>query len=235
MKTRLTLLAVAAVLGTAWTIFFAMPGSPRLRPAQAQGQDPGFNFTFEGLAQRAISDGQPAVKISTTIDDIDVTTLDDAMARYSVITVQPSLVAPYRTGDLTIESWSKMTITETLSSRPFVPPCESCAQPPPKPGDFPDANWNEILTSEVGGTISVNGVTFTQTTGIPLFNANEQYVLFVNINPSNRVATVIGGGFRLLPGGYMSPLDTSDNQSVIVTEVAARFNNSLDQLRAALQ
>jgi hypothetical protein len=228
MRNKLVILITLALAVTTLTVF-------RLAGSHAQSPSPRDNFTFEGLAQRAIADGQNAVELVTTIHEIPVASLDDALSKYSVIVVQPNYIQHFRSGDLSITTWNKLKVTETLSQKPYIAPCSSCASPPTSaPSGFPAPAADEILTPEAGGTIVVNGVTFEQSTDLPFFTTGKKYVLFVNLNSANRIATVVGGGFEVAANNdTLIPLDTSDDPSPIVTGVASRFGNSLAQLRAA--
>lgn len=239
MNRKLTLLIFLAVLVTAFTIIGGRINSGSLIrwSSHAQTSSPADNFTFEGLAARAQADGQTTVELLTHINEIDVDSFDDALSNYSVLIVQPTAIQSFRSGDQSIETWYKLNVVRTISQRAYVAPCGTCGAPPSAPpSGFPAPAAGEILTTEVGGTLVINGVTFAQSTDLPFFAPSETYVLFVNLNPTNNIATVLGGGFKVMPDGdTLSPLDTSDSPSVIVTGVASRFNNSLSQLRAALQ
>ncbi len=228
MKNKLALLVALAVVGTAATVF-------RSAGSQAQTSSPRDKFTFEGAAQRATADGQTTVELITSIKEIHVSSLDDALAKYSVVVAQPNYIQSLRDGDFNIITWNKMLLLETLSLKPYVAPCSTCsASPASPPLVYPNTQSDEIRVPERGGTIDVSGVTFVQISDIPFFTYGKKYVLFVNINPSNRNATVIGGGFEVAAdGNTLLPLDTSDSPSPIITGVASRFNNSLSQLRAA--
>jgi hypothetical protein len=235
MKPKLILAIVIAVLLTALLV---INGSNRLSGffvGHAQSSDPERQaFTLEGQAQRALATGANTVTLETTVDGIDVANLDDAMAKYSVIVVRPTYAQSFRAGD-SIESWYKLRVVETVSQRTYLPPCSSCGSASAPPGGVPAPAADELLSSQIGGTLVVSGVTFTETGGIPLLQPDISYVLFVNINPANKVATVVGGGFYLAAdGNSLTPLDTDDSPSTIVTGVASRFGNSLNQLRAAL-
>jgi hypothetical protein len=179
--------------------------------------------------------GGNQVSIDTQIESIDVASLDDAISKYSVLVVHPNYAQSFRVRECSLETWYKLQVTETISSRGYVSPCPTCAQPSSAPAGVPAPSSGEILSSEVGGRISVNGVSVIQATSIPLLSVSNTYVVFANVNPNNHVATIIGGGFLLSSdGNTLVPLDKTDSPSHIVTEVASRYGNSLNQLRAAL-
>ena len=235
MKPKLVFAIVVAVLLTALVVMNGSNGLSRFGVGHAQSPDPARqSFTMEGMAQRALARGSNTITLETTVEGIDVASLDDALAKYSVIVATPTYAQSYRVGD-SIETWYKLRTLETISQRSYVPPCDSCGSPSAIPGGVPAPAADEVLSSQIGGTLVVSGVTFTETAGIPLLISGSSYVLFVNINPANKVATVVGGGFALsADGNTLAPLDTSDSPSSIVTGVSLRFGNSLNQLRAAL-
>ncbi|MGH9932157.1 MAG: hypothetical protein ACREA9_23390 [Pyrinomonadaceae bacterium] len=236
MKPKLVVAIVLACLFTIVAIISGINHFPKITIGHAQSQDPARqSFTFEGMAQRALARGSNTVKLETTVEGIDVASLDDALAKYSVIVVRPTYAQSFRAGDLSIETWYKLRVIETISQKPYVPPCDSCGSPSNPLSGVPAPAADEFLSYETGGTLIVNGVTFVETAGLPLLFASNTYVLFSNINPANKVATVVGGGFKLsADNSTLVPLDIGDSPSCIVTGVSSRFGNSLNQLRAAL-
>jgi hypothetical protein len=233
LKRFVVLAIVSTVLAATVAIY--------VRVARVQsGELDGSTLTLSSEAAAANSRGELMVRYIVGGSFASVASLDEAFARYTVLVAQPTLNRSYVVDDISVVTWSKMTVSETLSQKP-VYQCSGCdpVVMPDPPADLLPLNSNEILIYRAGGNAVVDGVTFTfEVEQFPDFNVGQNYLLFLNEDTSKSVATAdIGsmGTFTLTsPNVFRSTL-TDPNGAVIGNDVTDgmyyRFNNQLSLLR----
>ncbi|MBA3240023.1 MAG: hypothetical protein H0T60_02200 [Acidobacteria bacterium] len=194
-------------------------------------QEPAEPGTIAWTAQEARA--QDITDISSTVFPMytSVNGLDEATSRYTVVVAQASDRHTHLIDAYSFMTWYKFRVVETISSKPLL--CTDCPATSP-PAEMLPVATNEILVPTAGGEFVYDGVTCrTSERELPAFNISANYLLFIDLDAANRVgATSIGpAGIFHINNDQLIPVGTS---TAISDDIAARYNNSLSQLRAGL-
>src|SRR6185295_11432052 len=163
------------------------------------------------LVQNATANGEALVSIPVDIQHEDVEGFDQAKANYTIVVAQAVSKESFATSAFDIQTWYKFTVNETiLANTPHICVSGKCSLP----ATLPAANSNELWLSKAGGTIVRNAVTVDfRWTDFPDFNIGQQYLLFIDLNQSNRVAVpALGpvGAFMVDSTGTMAAVLDED-------------------------
>ncbi|HEV8369981.1 MAG TPA: hypothetical protein VGQ39_18655 [Pyrinomonadaceae bacterium] len=158
-------------------------------------------------------------------------TWDEVLNNFSFVIAEPLEKRSYGTGnDTTITSFYKFRILETLRSRPAPfavtnPPTDMSA---PQPNEFFMFKW--------GGLLSLSGVQLVaEEPTFPEFTMGQQYLMVMQLDASSKMANnALGpfGAYIINSNGTFESI--SPNGSTFETDLSTRYNNSINQLRAAL-
>src|SRR5882672_9988635 len=128
--------------------------------------------SIASLAQRTKNQGKRQATVRGPIIDYAGTNmgLDEALQNYSALIAEPIESKTYIGDSLDdIRTAYKFRIVETLSQKNAVF-CNTCPQVNDVSGKLPPAHYDEFLLELSGGTVTVDGVEVTMTTGeIPKF------------------------------------------------------------------
>ena len=164
----------------------------------------------------------------------DVGSLRTALSRDTVVLAE--LVGRKTYADTWgLHTWYRFKIKETLLDH--APPRRSDWTFQSAPSDMLPIADDEFLISEANGQIEIDGVTVTQHSNGARYLEDQTYLLFLWIDPSKRTAIRTGtdplGVF--LVDDYGNLTSYVDESYPLKTDIAKRFNNSLDNMRAALK
>ncbi len=217
-----------------------------IRTNTALMQAPGIQgdeITLTGRARRVKASGVYQLNITTTGEFDGVPTFDDALARYSVMVVEPLLSRTYVIDDIGLRTWHKFRVQETLSQKPYYT-CSGCVAGgmPTPPADMLPLNSNEILVYTGGGDTVIEDVAVKETiSDSHTFLLTQKYLLFLNYDASQQAGAVdLGpeGIFMLRGTDALDPVHVDANGIVISSPVsdgvATRYANSLTQFRNVL-
>jgi len=224
-KTLLIGITLLALLGLVVALSFAKPA----RPQDLQGAAPG---SIDEIVMHALANGQTEASVGFVSDHESVLTFDEAKASYSVLIATANSKQSVQTSPFNIETWTRFTLTETLLT---VSPhfCVSGACNPP--ANIAAAGASELLVPKPGGNIFKNGVHVDLVVqDFPDFVSGQSYLLFVDYDPTARVgASALGelGVFAINANGTVTPIVADGD---LKNDIAARFGNSLSQIRTAL-
>lgn len=233
LKRFVVLAIVSTVLAATVAIYVRVA---RVQSSEIDTSD----LTLSSQAAAANSRGDLLVRSIVGGDFAAVSSLDEAFSRYTVLVAQPVLTRSYVIDDLSVVTWTKMSVSETLSQKPIYQ-CSNCdpLSLPDPPADLLPLNSNEILVYRAGGTVVVDGVTFTvDVEQFPPFNLGQNYLLFLNEDTSKSVATAeMGplGTFAFTSSNlFRSALSDADGaviSSDVTDGMSSRFGNQLSLLR----
>lgn len=199
---------------------------------QQTGSHPG---TLDYFAEQAQAQGLTQYHFSAGVHEYQISrTWDDVVARFSFVVAEPLEVKSYPHpgvgGDSDIESWYRFRIIETLSQKPTP------FQLNPGPSDIAPAQPGQLLVHKFGGTLLRNGVQLVaDEPSFPDYALGQRYLLILFVDPNSSVGSVTMGSngvYSVSASGTISSVDLVG--SVFEADLATRYNNSLDQLRAAL-
>lgn len=131
-----------------------------------------------------------------------------------------------------LHTWYRFKMKETLLERPYP------RLPfPSAPSDMLPIAQDEFLIQEANGQMEIDGVTVTQHSNGAMYFEGQTYLLFLWIEPSKRTAIRSGsdphGVFLVDSEGNLSSY--VDQPNPLRTQLAKRFNNSLNNLREFLK
>jgi len=230
---RKAVVALLVLVGLALTVILAGGGiSAITRAVQAQ-IDPPPPGSISEMAQRASTNGELIVTSPISVAHDDVEGFDEARAHLTVLVARAVSSQSVATSPYNIETWFRLTVTETLSSQPAYKCVGGLCAPPA--GVAPPAA-NEMLLAKAGGSLIRNGVTVNmQWSDFPDFTDGQSYVLFIDYDAAARVGVpAIGpvGVFAVDAYGKLTSVLQADTG--LKADLAARFANDLNQLRATL-
>ena len=244
MKNKLALLCLLTIALVSLGVGVTKSTVMRARLALLQGTaDPG---TLNWYALQAQAQGAQQYTFPAGVYEYaQPETWADVLAGNSFIIVEPIEARSYaEADDKGIETWYRFRLVETLSVKPIS---RALRQPP---GDMLPPQSDEILLPRHGGSLNRNGVTLTAVDGqFPQFLISQppqRYLLILDYAQASRLGYVaLGplGVYRLNSTGIMTSI-TADNPYIVnkvpennpyYQDIANRYNNSVDQLRAALQ
>lgn len=229
-KTLLIALTLLALLGLIVALSFAKPGTPKPAiPQELQGADPG---TIDEMVLQALSNGETLTSIGIVGEHEVVQTFDEAKADYTVLLATANSKQSVQRNPFSLSTWTRFTLTETLSVvAPHV--CVSGVCVPP--AGISAAGSTELLVPKPGGNIFKNGVEVDlRLEDFPDFVNGQNYLLFLDYDPAARIgAPALGelGVFVVNANGTVTPFAAGSD---LTNDIAARFGNSLSQIRTAL-
>ncbi|HEX8071621.1 MAG TPA: hypothetical protein VF546_16825 [Pyrinomonadaceae bacterium] len=243
MKNKLTLLCLLVIALVSLGVSLTKSTAIKARFALLQGT--AAPYTLDWYALEAQAQGAQQYQFSAGIYEYaQPDTWDDVLAGNSFIIAEPVEARGYaEADDRGIETWYRFRIIETLSTKPVHRPLGL------PPSDLAPPQANEILLPRHGGTLVRNGVTLTAIDGqFPQFVTAppQRYLLILDIDQTSKVGYVwLGplGVYRLDSAGTMTSV-VVDNPYITnkrpennpyYQDIAERYNNSVNQLRAALQ
>jgi hypothetical protein len=199
---------------------------------QQTGSHPG---TLDYYAEQALAQGLTEYHFSAGIYEYRLSpSWDDVVSRFSFVVAEPIEVKSSPTqgvgGDDGIQSWYRFRVIEQLSSKP----------PPfvlgPLPSDLQPAQTDQLWVFKPGGILQRNGVQLVaDELSFPAYSFGQRYLLILYLDPTARSGAIIMGSqavYSVTSSGVLSSVDPLG--SVFEADLATRYNNSLDQLRAAL-
>lgn len=244
MKNKLTLLCLLGIALVSLGVSVTKSTIMSARLALLQGAaDPG---TLNWYALQAQAQGAQEYTFSNGIYEYaQPDTWDDVLAGNSFIIAEPVEARSYpEADDKGIETWYRLKLVETLAVKPIA---RALRQPP---ADLAPAQADEVLLLKHGGSLVRNGITLhgvdAQLPPLAVVQPPQRYLLILDYDPANHLGYVaLGqlGVYRLDAAGTMTCL-TADNPFIVnktpednpySQEIATRYNNSVNQLRAALQ
>lgn len=217
----LTLFALPSVI----VLSFAKPNVPQDLQAAAPG-------SIDEMVMQALANGETLASIGIVAEHESVDTFDQAKASCSVLIAQANSKASLQIDPFNLATWTRFTLTETLSTvAPTVCVSGRCAPP----SGIAAAGATELLVAKPGGNIFKNGVEVDfRLDDFPDFVGGQSYLLFVDYDPAVRVgAPVLGeiGVFVVNSNGTVTALAAN---SALANDITSRFGNSLSQIRTAL-
>lgn len=115
--------------------------------------------------------------------------------------------------------------------------CRTCPRALTPPAEMLPIEPDQILVSRDGGDLIINGISLSSSE--PRFNAfemNRKYVLFLIIDATKRVGTILAGPTGTYISNYddfLQPFSTESNP--LGEEIHRKFNNSLAGLTEYLR
>ena len=192
--------------------------------------------TLSGKAALAIGRGEYEVNMVSHDSFEAVDSLDEALARYTVVEATPISKTSYVMDQYSIGTWYKFRINRFLKQN-SIPPCTDCSAMPEPPAGT-SLNWDEMMVMHGGGLQVVDGVTFQVTVpDYPDFSINQRYLLFIDYDPNTKVGMVSVGppGIYLVNGyGTLSHVYEADPDDPIGSGLAASYGNNANTLNDAL-
>jgi hypothetical protein len=180
----------------------------------------------------AMANGESQVSMPLAVEHEDVNGWDEARTYYTILVARADSQQSLQADPFEISTWFRFTVTENLS---VLPPRLCVNNRCAPPAGVAAAGTNEMLVPKAGGTIVKDGVTVQlMPYDFPDFALGQSYLLFVDYDSSARIgAPALGpiGVFSVDVNGYLTAVSASSD---LKNDIAARFGNSLSQVRAAL-
>lgn len=229
-KVTITLLAS---VGLALAIGLAGGGASTFMRAVKAQQGTAAPGSIDEMVQQALANGESIVTTPMTVTHDDVEGFDEAHANLTILVARAESSQSFATSPYNIETWVRFVVTETLSGQPPYKCVDgACAIP----SDVAPPASNEMLLAKAGGKIVRDGVTVNiQWSDFPDFTEGQTYLLFIDYDAAARVGVpAIGpvGVFGVDSYGTLTPILQADTG--LKADLASRFGNNLNQLRAAL-
>jgi hypothetical protein len=228
-----TLVGAVAILSIASALIFTR--------AQEPGTDPG---TLDWYAEQALAQGATDWEFGAGVHEyVEPKTWDDVLASYSFVIVEALESKSYPSGGISrppsgIWSWWRFRHLETLAQKD-VALCYFCSLPKVLPADFRTPNSDEIVLQRYTGALSHNGVWLHAVEPMyPDFVVGQKYLLILDLHPGERIGSVGMGALGVYwidsAGRLTSLLEFTGQENPYKDQLTSRYENSLDQLRAAL-
>lgn len=193
--------------------------------------------TLGWYAQQAQAQGKTEYLFDAGIYEYLVpSTWDDVIASdFTFIVAEPTGSKSYPTPGANgtqdgIETWYRFKVDETLSSKPVPGSLH------PAPNDAPPLQNNEIYIRKAGGSLSLNGIELTAVEpDFPVYRIGQKYLMILYYDPASKLGAIVMGSngvYSVDSSGNLSSV--SSNGSPYTDDIANRYNNNLNQLRAAL-
>jgi hypothetical protein len=236
MRTKAKVIILATLALTAATIGLQKSHSLTKSRVPLSQQDPSAMTGLEWRASQAQAGGQTEVNlIADRVMYTYVQGLDEAINNYTIVVAQPILQKGYPDSvSENVETWYKFSVSEYISRKPPTS-CTGCSPPSNPPADLLPLNANEILVPRSGGDLVINGVTIISVDAqFPSFLHSQQYLLFLDLDPSTGVGAVKVGpiGAFAISGDQLVSLYGDSHP--LKDELESRYGNSLSALRSAL-
>lgn len=163
----------------------------------------------------------------------DVSSLDEALANYSVIIALPIDAMSIQTDPRNIVTYYKFRVLEKLSQK-HLP---LTGVPENLPSELPPLKDNEIYVLEGGGSVVIDGIKVTQK-ALYEYSLSEKYLLFISKNSSETVAMVsLGkyGVFRVKANDNDTLEPISPEVTPVARDLKEHHANKISRLKIALK
>ena len=198
------------------------------------------HLTFDEHIKLAKATGKRKIEVSGIQELYPVPeSLDAALSRYTTIIAKPIQHVSLLVEDGVIATWTKFKVSETLSSVRSNPDLYKHGFAPTPPDDILPVNQDEILVFRTGGTTTIDGVEVTSVQpGLPKFDDNKTYMLFLTFDPNNqqiaRVEVGPRGVFEIDDNDKITPLPNIFPNH-IGKDLEASYSKSINSLRNGIR
>jgi hypothetical protein len=165
----------------------------------------------------------------------EVTDLDDALAQFTVLLVEPIEQKAAVLNDSHIITWNKLKVIEFMSSPAKA--CPQCSTDLTGPEEMLPMKAGEILVPIYGGSLVVDGIRLEsrhQDLG-ESFSRSRRYLLFLSFDPINAIGKLsLGpyGMFALKGDDQIAPIIPG---GAISRDLGLKAENSLTRFKVHLQ
>jgi len=241
MKKLATKLGVAVMtfaigIGAHWAWTFRAPKltAQRTRVVETfvyESADPG---TLRASILDAKAKGESKLELVVIGCGAEIGSLQAALSTNKVVLAE--LVGKKTYADTWgLRTWYRFKLKETLVEH--APPRKLSSAFQSAPSDMLPIADDEFLMQEANGRMEIDGVTVIQRSNGARYLENQTYLLFLWMDPSKRTAFLTGsdplGVFLVDNDGNLTSY--VDETYPLKTELAKRFNNSLNNMREALK
>lgn len=231
----LTTLALGIALTWSWRVYqrFVDAGVPA--SSLPYSDEPAEYGSLRWRVQQAKSKGERELTLGVFGCGMRVSTLDEALANYSVAVVQPIEKRTYveKHG---LRTWYKFKVLEVLSQKP-LPSHSTWSSYAEVPADLFPLSGDEVLMQGGDGSARIDGVAVIQHTNSPDYALAKKYLLFLEFHPSRGLSTVPWpdeiGIFTVDSDGFIKATDGGSYD--LKGQMGTRFGNSLERLRDYLE
>ena len=220
----------ATGIGAQWASTFISPYQP----------SPGAHYanveagTLRARILEAKAKGENTVELSVLACGWEMGGLQQALSRDTVVLAELVEKKTYE-GSYGLHTWYRFKIEETLVERTH--PLPNLHKGRSGPSDMLPVAEDEFLINETNGQMEIDGVTVIQRSNGAKYLEAQTYLLFLWIDPSQRIATRAGtdplGVFLVDTDGNLSSY--IDQPYPLKTELNKRFKNSVNNMRQALK
>ena len=205
------------------------------QPPRAQvsyeSADPG---TLRAMILEAKARGENTVELGVIGCGWDVGGLRTALSRDTVVLAELMEKKTYA-DTWGLHTWYRFKLKETLLEH--APPRRSSSMFGSAPSDMLPIAEDEFLVQASNGRMEIDGVTVIQHSNGARYLEDQTYLLFLWIDPSTRTANIAGtdalGVFLVDNDGNLRSY--VDDSYPLKTDLAKRFNNSVNNMRDALK
>jgi hypothetical protein len=238
MKLKLVVLVTIVFLGT---MILSYRTSSVTGLQSADTFYPKERATLSEYVQEAKKQGKSKVVIGAPVGYLrDVKGLSDALSVLSLLNVEPVAQISYAAGSDYVITWIKFRIIEDLSQRDFGTASSEHHVPEDLPQVIADAllpvGDDEILVSQAGGILSIDGVTLiSETPDFPLLSMDQRYLLFVEKSHTGKTGITTLGGygvFKISESGLIKRLVPKPHP--VGRDINRNFGDSLSKLKEGL-
>jgi len=221
-------------VGAHWASSFKpqKPTLPQPLPETSSPRpDPG---TLRASILEAKARGENTVELSVIGCGWEMADLRTALSRDAVVLAELVGKKTYE-GTWGLHTWYRFKIKETLVDH--SPPRRISSFFLSAPSDMLPIAEDEFLLQETNGRMEIDGVTVIQHSNGAWYSEDQTYLLFLWFDSSKRTAIRSGtdplGVFLVDNDGNLRSY--VDDDYPLKTDIAKRFNNSLDNMRHALK
>lgn len=191
------------------------------------------------VARQAKSEGKEEVFIpGPRSTPVQISSVEHALSRFTALIAAPVGSKSYIMTPNKIGTWYKFKVVERLSER-RLPDCHPCSPPPEPPAEMLPVKEDEILIHRHSGTVVIDGVKVTSREGgFPSFSDSEKYLLFVDLDPTTKIAVLrLGsyGVFNVRPDGAIKHINEKAHPFRHEVEIHGGSVSALDGLRALIR
>lgn len=184
-------------------------------------------------ADMAKAKGQQETVFRAPIESYAVPrSLDEALAHHYLLLIQPTEQKAYAVNE-SIRTWYKFKVIETLSSPTVF--CADCGGLETAPSDLLPLKSDEILASQSGGEIAMDGVRIiSKDPDFPAFEKGKKYLVFLSLDSQKQVGMLqMGpwGTFGVDEKDQLNPVNEKLQHSV-KHELTVGYEDSVSKLRS---
>ena len=224
--------AIGITASMSWKAYqrFINSNEPELLSAKVEQAEYG---SLKWHIQQAEARGEKEFVTGVLGCGMGVSTLNEALSNYSVVVLQLIEKRTYAENH-GLHTWYKFRVLETLSHKP-LPHYSRWSSYVPLPSDLP-VGADELLMQGGDGSIVIDGIMVIQHSNSPDYLPSKQYLLFVELDSSRRLAVVPWsdeiGIFTVDADGVVK---ATDNLSYnLKDQIGKRFGNSVERLKLYL-